>query len=310
MTVESIGEVWSKYKELGGLDDIDYPKNEQVFSWNRDSPFIRPETYRCANCNHSFIGRERCDGRKCEKCGYPIKLYGYPDLVHDTFFDMNEVPYDFSENGYYNLGAHTEFREVDQNVPIITGSVENETETGTETGTKTGTKTGAESIGLLKPEPNQNEELYEQSSTNQALINQMLYGNPMHNELLHKRVVHNKLVHDKLMHDQMSSVDVSADKPKDIPIYRSDSTQGVTMSNHVDKKIEHMKADADYIYGFFATRFCLFIIAVLVAHLRGELKKPGTDETNWSLIVCVFFFPDFYFAYAIFEWVLRPICQH
>lgn len=225
-------EMMSKYKELGGITDVDYPKNENVFSWNRDSPFIRPEAYKCSNCNHSLIGRERCDGRKCKNCGYPIKLYGYPDLVHDPFFDMNEVPYDFEENGY-NMGTQHEYvdlgRDHEKDIPIMIDS----------------------------------------ESTENGMMGKV--------------------------------------QPMTQPIHTSEHVQLPDNYVEVEETKEHMNGSSstsDYLYIFVTGRICLFFVAILIAEVRGELKKGG--EINWSLVACVFLFPDIYFAYVIFEWLVRP----
>jgi hypothetical protein len=236
----------AEYKELGGLDDIDYPQNEQVFSWNRDSPYIRPETYKCNNCNHSFVGRERCDGRKCEKCGYPIKLYGYPDLVQDPFFDMNEIPYDFGENGYYdNTGydanTQNEYRSADHNLPKITEETE-------------------ESVSEMIP--------------------------------------------DHLSRDA-PPLDYIAQTYHDIPNVSKPSNY-IEVKNDNKNMKEHMDASSGAIFGFVSSRICLILLAFCIANYRGELRKNG--EINLSLIVCVILFPDIYFTYALFEWLVRPKC--
>jgi hypothetical protein len=236
-------EMLSKYKKLGGLDVVDYPKNEHVFSWNRDSPYIRPETYKCANCNHSFIGRERCDGRKCEKCGYPIKLYGYPDLVHDTFFDMDEVPYDFEENGYYKNTLH-EYRQNERNVPVMVDAEDVES-----------------------------------------------------NNLEQELGVNHTFQKEKNMLEQRLSDENNQDQ-NNLP----DNYSEVDEKHHV----EHMDGNGYFLCGFVVTRLFLFLIALFIADYRGELRRG--DKINWSLVGCVFFFPDIYFAYAIFEWLVRPKC--
>lgn len=243
--ISAVDEVTHReYKELGGMNDIDYPQNEQVFSWNRDSPYIRPETYKCSNCNHSFIGRERCDGRKCEKCGYPIKLYGYPDLVQDPFFDMDEIPYEFGDNGYASVDGsdytQNEYRSADHNLPKIT-----------------------------------------EESEDSEPVSEMI---PDH------------LSRDTPPLDYIAQTYQDSQHPSNYVEVRNDKK---------DVK-EHMDAAGNALFGFVASRICLILIAFFIAHYRGELRKNG--EINLSLVACVVIFPDIYFAYALFEWLVRPKC--
>jgi hypothetical protein len=83
-------------KNDADLDDTNYDGSQYVFSWNRDTPMLRADVYKCPNCNHSLSvdSSGRCKDRDCTRCGYSVKLYGYRDLTYDTQDGQDEEQYD------------------------------------------------------------------------------------------------------------------------------------------------------------------------------------------------------------------------
>lgn len=76
------------------LDTTNYDDSEFIFSWNRDTPMIRPNLYKCPSCDHTM--KRACDGTACARCGYPVALYGYRDLDYgndNTNDEVDERPY-------------------------------------------------------------------------------------------------------------------------------------------------------------------------------------------------------------------------
>ena len=54
---------------------------------------------------------------------------------------------------------------------------------------------------------------------------------------------------------------------------------------------------------------CLSLFALFIAYQRNELYMQDTDGTvklNFSLILCILFFHQFYFMYALFDFFLKP----
>jgi hypothetical protein len=70
------------------LDDTNYDNSEFIFSWNRNQPMIRPNLYKCQKCNHAI--KKNCDVSSCDKCGYPISIYGYRELESNILDNEND----------------------------------------------------------------------------------------------------------------------------------------------------------------------------------------------------------------------------
>ena len=69
-------------------DDTNYDNSEFIFSWNRNQPMIRPNLYKCQKCNHAI--KKNCDVSSCDKCGYPISIYGYRELESNILDNEND----------------------------------------------------------------------------------------------------------------------------------------------------------------------------------------------------------------------------
>jgi hypothetical protein len=53
-------------------------------------------------------------------------------------------------------------------------------------------------------------------------------------------------------------------------------------------------------------QLCLFIIVFIIASRRGELYHNKTKSLNFSLLVCMFLFPQIYIGYVLVDWLTKP----
>jgi hypothetical protein len=107
-----------KAKTVLDLDDTNYDNSEFVFSWNTDSPILRPDLYKCPKCNNNL--KRNCKNGDCGECGYPVSVYGYRDLEYD-----NEIPYPV-DGGSMNNNVE---RETKSNRRVRFENTEDQTET-------------------------------------------------------------------------------------------------------------------------------------------------------------------------------------
>ena len=75
--------------------------------------------------------------------------------------------------------------------------------------------------------------------------------------------------------------------------------------------LEHMDGNSSAWGGWIGiliTHLCVLFLAIFIAIFRGEFKctPDGTGGLNWSLILCIILFPQFYITYALVEWSTRP----
>jgi len=200
------------------IDEANYADPQYVFSWNRDTPMLRADDYKCPNCNHSLSvdSAGRCKDRECIKCGYSIKLYGYGDLSYDTQDDQDEEQYDLDDDSedFDKESRHVTFASKDQELNTITRTT----------------------------------------------------------EVTAKNINNNKTTAENVEHYSV-----------DIDVYST-------------------AALCSYLSCF----VCLFLIALCIAKSRGELYHGKGGGINFSLILCIMFFPYTYLTYVLVDWVTSP----
>ena len=75
-------------------------------------------------------------------------------------------------------------------------------------------------------------------------------------------------------------------------------------------RFEHLTNDNNMMTSGICSYVCcailMLIIAYFIAFKRGEIYNEDGKTVNLSLIACIFFFCQFYFAYALTDWLTRP----
>jgi len=94
------------------LDGTNYDNSEYIFSWEKDTPEIKTDVYRCSNCNYIM----ESEAAECGKCGFPISVYGYRELEYDYMdADGNEIMYETDDAtvpcDYTGTDVDAEFNE-------------------------------------------------------------------------------------------------------------------------------------------------------------------------------------------------------
>jgi hypothetical protein len=78
------------------LDETNYDNDEHIYSWDTDTPMIRPDIITCDNCNYrlNYEG-PRCTNSTCSNCGHRVKVDGYPELKYKN--EIVEIDTTFEE---------------------------------------------------------------------------------------------------------------------------------------------------------------------------------------------------------------------
>src|SRR5579863_6656517 len=112
----NIGNRFTKCSKNNEYEPINKPRN--AFFWKKNTPMIRPEVYKCKNCNNNL--KVNCDGSACLRCGFPIDMYGYRELKYndlgtdpgDIWNAPDEKPIEFNANYEENDSHRVRFAKM------------------------------------------------------------------------------------------------------------------------------------------------------------------------------------------------------
>lgn len=259
------------------MNSFEDSTGDQIFSWNRNSPMIRPDVLKCVNCNHTINSEGECAGRRCGGCGHPIRLYGYRELVYDPIDDNDERPYDLA--GAEPVSAHRiHHRRRDGRI-------------------LRGLKHIRSNVG-----PNIDVEMEENVQDGDGVngvIEEELHRDGVQVEGEHNVVEVEE--EDEQVHVEESEAGLGSEQE----VVYDEEGNHVVLPDNTTEEIEHMEGSSIALYGFVCCWLLTFLIALCIAHFRGELVSKDRS-VNLSLVGCVFFFPQMYMTYALFEWIVRP----
>jgi hypothetical protein len=102
----------------GDMSDptLDASRNQIVLAWDQDEPLlINQDLKTCQQCGTNMRnvgGKEECDDKKCDKCGWSVQRHGLPSLVKldHSYNPKNRkvtTPSGYAEQrDYMNMLAH------------------------------------------------------------------------------------------------------------------------------------------------------------------------------------------------------------
>lgn len=139
-----------------------------------------------------------------------------------------------------------------------------------------------------------------------------------------KMYEYNDLNYDKTKddadNDDADFYDMNIEQPSDDALIGRGIKRGYPIKNvkeipeesSNDMQIEYMDGNNESYMMYNVTGLIIFILLLVITYIiaskRGELMhEDGT--TNWSLVVCIFFLFQFYWIYAIVDYITSP-CHH